>query len=244
MVQRKNVIITGSSSGIGRAIAERLGAEGNNIVVNCKSNVVAANAVVKTIEGTGGKAAVLQADVSRPQEVHRLFEAAGELYGEPNIVVHCAGITRFASIANATNDDYDAVFDTNTRSTFATLREASSRVAHEGRIIVISSGAAVSARPHSGLYAASKAASDQLVRIVAQELASRAITVNSVLPGPTRTEATAATVPPGKLASIVAEIPLGRLGEPADIADIVAFLASEQSRWITGQTIHAGGGMF
>jgi 3-oxoacyl-[acyl-carrier protein] reductase len=244
MPQRQNAIITGSSRGIGRAIAERLGAGGNNVVVNYKSNVEAANAVVETIERAGGKAAALQADVSNPQEVHQLFEAADALYGRPNIVVHCAGITRFMSIAKATNDDYNAVFDTNTRSTFATLREASNRVTDNGRIVVISSGAAVSTRPHSGLYAASKAASDQLVRIVAQEVAARSITVNSVLPGPTHTETIAATVPADKLAAIAAEIPLGRLGEPADIADIVAFLASEQSRWITGQTIHAGGGMF
>jgi 3-oxoacyl-[acyl-carrier protein] reductase len=244
MLQKKNAIVTGSSRGIGRAIAERLGADGKNVVVNYKSNVEAANAVVKTIAQAGGNAAALQADVSEPDEVHRLFEAADALYGKPDIVVHCAGITRFTSIASATNDDYDAVFDTNTKSTFATLREASNRVTREGRIVVISSGAAVSVRPHSGLYAASKAASDQLVRIVAQELATRAITVNSVLPGPTRTETVAATVPPEKLAAVVAGIPLGRLGEPADIADIVAFLASEQSRWITGQTIHAGGGMF
>jgi 3-oxoacyl-[acyl-carrier protein] reductase len=244
MHQRKNAIVTGGSRGIGRAIAERLAADGHNVAVNYKSNAGAANAVVNTIQRAGGKAAALQADVSESQEVYQLFEAADALYGKPDVVVHCAGIARFASIASATDDDYKAVFDTNTKSTFATLREASNRVTRDGRIIVISSGAAVSTRPHSGLYAASKAASDQLVRIVAQELASRAITVNSVLPGPTRTETNASTVPPDKLAAIVAEIPLGRLGEPGDVADIVAFLASEQSRWITGQTIHAGGGMF
>jgi 3-oxoacyl-[acyl-carrier protein] reductase len=186
----------------------------------------------------------LQADVSVPGEVRQLFDAGKELYGKPDVVVHCAGIATFASIADATNDDYDIVFDANARSTFATLREASNRVTNNGCIIVISSGAAVSVRPRSGLCAASKAACDRLVRIVAQELASRAITVNGVLSGPTRTETAATTVPPEKLAAIAADIPLGRLGEPSDIADVVAILASGQSPWITGQTIHAGGGMF
>ncbi len=203
-----------------------------------------ASTLVFAIERAGGQATAFQADVSVPNEVKRLFDAAETFYGRPNVVVHCAGITRFASIAEATNEDYDAVFDTNTRSTFATLREAARRLADDGRIVVISSGAAVSTRAHSGLYAASKAASDRLVRIAAQELASRGITVNSVLPGPTLTESVAATVSREKLAAIVADIPLGRLGEPADIADIVAFLASDAGRWITGQTIHAGGGMF
>jgi 3-oxoacyl-[acyl-carrier protein] reductase len=239
-----NVIVTGSSRGIGRAIAERLGSDGANVVVNYQSQAAAAAAVVSTIERAGGKATALRADVAVPAEVRRLFDAAEQLYGAPHVVVHCVGITRFAALAEATDEDYDQVFDTNTRSTFATLREAANRTPDNGRIVVISSGAAVSTRPHSGIYAASKAAGDQLVRVLAQELAPRGITVNSVLPGPTRTEAVAATLSPERAAPIVAQIPLGRLGEPADIADVVAFLVSDNSRWITGQTIHAGGGMF
>ena len=244
MHSTKNIIVTGGSRGIGRAIAERLGSGRAHVVVNYKSNADAARAVVTAIETRGGKATALAADVTRSDEVRRLFHAAEGLRGQPAIVVHCAGITRFGSMADATDDDYDAVFDTNTRSTFAILREAARRVPDGGRIVVISSGAAVSTRPHSGLYAASKAASDRMVRIAARELASRGITVNSVLPGPTLTEAVSTSVPPEKLAAIVADIPLGRLGEPSDIADIVAFLASDQGRWITGQTLHAGGGMF
>ena len=242
--QDANALVTGSSRGIGRAIAERLGADGANVVINYRSNAAAADTVVSAIERTGGKATALQADVARPEEVRGLFENAERLYGLQDIVVHCAGITRFAPIADAIDEDYDALFDTNTRSTFATLREAATRLRDDGRIVVISSGAAVSTRPGSSLYAASKAASDQMVRVVAQELAPRGITVNSVLPGPTRTETVAATLPPEQAETVIAAIPLGRLGEPADIADIVAFLASNGSRWITGQTIHAGGGMF
>jgi 3-oxoacyl-[acyl-carrier protein] reductase len=239
-----NVIVTGGSRGIGRAIAERLGRDGATVVVNYRSDREAAAAVATTIQQAGGYATALQADVAVPTEVQELFDMAEQLYGPPNVVVHCAGITRFASIAESTDEDYDRVFDTNTRSTFATLRAAANRVPDDSRIVVISSGAAVVARAHAGIYGASKAASDQLVKVLARELAPRSITVNSVLPGPTRTEAVAATLQPEQAAAIIADIPLGRLGEPADIADIVAFLASGASRWITGQTIHAGGGMF
>lgn len=238
------VIVTGASRGIGRAIAERLGADGANVVVGYRANEAAADAVVGAIEAVGGNAIAVQADVASPEQVRGLFEAAHEYYGAPTVVVHAAGITHFAAIAESADEDYDRVFDTNTRSTFATLRESAQRVRDGGRIVVISSGAAVVPRATAGLYAASKAANDQLVRVLAQELAPRQVTVNSVRPGPTRTEAVAATLPPARAAAIAAEIPLGRLAEPNDVADVVAFLASDASRWITGQALHAGGGMF
>jgi 3-oxoacyl-[acyl-carrier protein] reductase len=243
MSQTNSVLVTGSSRGIGRGIAERLGSDGANVIVNYVSNAEAARGVVSTIERAGGRATAFQADVAVHDEVNHLFDAAERLYGVPNVVVHCAAVTRFAPIAEATDEDYNRVFDVNTRSTFVILSEAAKRLRDNSRIVIISSGAAVSTRPGSSIYAASKAAGDQFVRVVARELAPRGITVNSVLPGPTRTEAFA-NLPPDKIAAIVATIPLGRLGEPADIADIVAFLASDNSRWITGQTIHAGGGMF
>lgn len=243
MLQVKNVLVTGGSRGIGRGIAERFGRDGANVVINYLANAQAADAVVATIIGAGGRAAALRANVAAHAEVRRLFDAAEQLFGVPDVVVHCAGVTRFALIEQATMDDYDQVFDTNTRSTFVILSEAAKRLREQGRVVIISSGAAVSTRPGSSIYAASKAASDQFVRVVARELAPRGITVNSVLPGPTRTEASA-SMPPEKLAAIIADIPLGRLGEPADIADVVAFVASDAARWLTGQTIHVGGGMF
>jgi 3-oxoacyl-[acyl-carrier protein] reductase len=243
MTQTNTVLVTGGSRGIGRAIAERLGADGADVVVNYRSNAEAAAGVVAAITRTGSRATAIQADVSAPEQVHRLFDAAERAHGVPDVVVHCAGVMHRAPVVEATSEDYDHVFATNTRSTFAVLHEAAARLPDGGRVVVISSGAAVSTRPGSGIYAASKAASDQLVRVVARELAGRRITVNSVLPGPTRTEAFA-DLPPETLAAVAADIPLGRLGEPADIADVVAFLASDGGRWLTGQTIHAGGGMF
>ncbi|MEV0359745.1 SDR family oxidoreductase [Nocardia sp. NPDC050697] len=238
------VIVTGAARGIGRAVAERLGTGGAAVVVNYRSGVEAAEAVVDRIRAAGGRASAVRADVAVPEQVQRLFDHARQRYGDPDVVVHSAAITGFTVLADATDADYDRVLDTNVRATFATLRAAAGAVVDGGRIIVISSGAAVVPRAASGLYAASKAAGDQLVRVLAAELAERRITVNSVRPGPTRTEKVEATVPPDRLAAIAAEIPLGRLAEPADIADIVAFLASDAGRWVTGQAVHAGGGTF
>lgn len=244
MSHTPTVIVTGAARGIGRAVAERLGSVGAGVVVNYRSDAAAAESVVATIRAAGGEATAVHADVAVPEQVHRLFDVARRQYGDPNVVVHSAAVTHFGPLAQATDADYDRVFDANTRATFATLRAAAGRVVDDGRIIVISSGAAVVPRANASLYAASKAAGDQLVRVLATELAVRRITVNSVRPGPTRTEKVAATVPPDQISAIAAEIPLGRLAEPGDIADVVAFLASDAGRWITGQTLHAGGGMF
>ncbi|MFD0689224.1 SDR family NAD(P)-dependent oxidoreductase [Actinomadura fibrosa] len=238
------VVVTGAARGIGRAVAERLGSQGARVVVNYRSDMAAAGAVVATIRTAGGDATAVPADVAVPEQVQRLFEVARQRFGAPAVVVHSAAVTHFTPLAQATDADYERVFDANTRATFATLRAAAREVADQGRIIVISSGAAVVPRANAGLYAASKAAGDQLVRVLATELAARGVTVNSVRPGPTRTETVAATMPDDQLSAITADIPLGRLAEPADIADVVAFLASDASRWITGQAIHAGGGMF
>jgi 3-oxoacyl-[acyl-carrier protein] reductase len=244
MSHTRTVIVTGAARGIGRAVAERLGTAGARVVVNYRSDAVAAETAVAAIRGAGGEATAVHADLAVSEQVHRLFSVARQRYGDPRVVVHCAAVTHFAPLDQATDADYDRVFDANTRATFATLRAAAGSVVDEGRIIVISSGAAVVPRANAGLYGASKAAGDQLVRVLATELAARRVTVNSVLPGPTRTEKVMAEVPPEQLSAIAAGIPLGRLAEPSDIADVVAFLASDAGRWITGQTLHAGGGMF
>ncbi|WP_438672344.1 SDR family NAD(P)-dependent oxidoreductase [Solihabitans fulvus] len=200
------VIVTGAAHGIGRAVAERLGSTGARVVVNYRSDAEAAESVVTAIRAAGGEATAAHADVAVPEQVNRVFDVARESYGDPHVVVHCAAVTHFAPLAQATDADYDRVFDANTRAAFATLRAAAGRVVDEGRIIVISSGAAAVPRANAGLYAASKAAGDQLVRVLATELADRRITVNSVRPGPTRTEKVAA-MPPEKLAAVAAEIP-------------------------------------
>lgn len=236
-------IVTGSSRGIGRAIAARLAADGVRVVVNYRADRTAAGKLVAEIEAGGGQAVAAQADVADPDRLRSLFDVAERSFGGLDILVNNVGTARFSTIAQASDEDFDVMFSTNTKATFVALREAAHRLRDGGRIVVVSSGVTATARPESGLYAASKAAGDQLVRTLARELGSRQITVNSVLPGATRTDAFL-SVRGDVLAETAARTPLGRIGEPADIADIVAFLASEEGRWITGQALHAGGGLF
>ncbi|WP_328396407.1 SDR family oxidoreductase [Nocardia sp. NBC_00416] len=236
-------IVTGSSRGIGRAVAERLGRAGASVVVNYHSDRAAGEQVVAAIESGGGRAIAVRADIADAAQLRHLFDTAEHTYGGLDIVVSNAGIARFAPIAEATDDDFDLMFAVNTKATFRTLREAANRLRDSGRIVLVSSGATATHRPGSGVYAASKAASEQLVRVLARELAPRAITVNSVLPGAVRTDGLTAARG-AEIDRIAATVPLGRIGEPDDIADITAFLVSEEARWITGASVPAGGGVF
>ncbi|MGI8310309.1 SDR family oxidoreductase [Saccharopolyspora hattusasensis] len=236
--------MTGSSRGIGRAIAERLGADGMSVVVNYRADRAAADEVVAKIEASGGRATTVQADVTDPAQLRDLFDAAQRHFGGLDVLVNNVGTARFSPVAEASDEDFDVLFDTNARATFTALREAANRLRDGGRIVVISSGVTAANRPGTGLYGAAKAAGDQLVRVLAKELGPRRITVNSVRPGATRTDALAELQPESVLEQMAAQTPLGRIAEPADIADIAAFLASEDSRWVTGQMIHAGGGTF
>ncbi|MEV6253750.1 glucose 1-dehydrogenase [Nocardia sp. NPDC051911] len=237
-------IVTGGSRGIGRAIAERLGARGAAVVVNYRSNRQAAEQVVAAIEGSGGQAWAVRADVADPAGPRRLFDAAEERFGGVDVFVNNAGVGRFGSIAEATDEDFELMFAVNTKATFVALREAAKRLRDNGRIVVVSSGATLTHRPGSGVYGASKAAVEQLVRVLARELGSRGITANSVLPGAVRTDALAASGVIGANQQTLQSIPLGRMGEPDDIADVVGFLASEEARWITGASVPVGGGAF
>ncbi|QFU89091.1 SDR family oxidoreductase [Amycolatopsis sp. YIM 10] len=236
----RTAIVTGSSRGIGRAIAERLAADGARVVVNYRDDAEAAAKVVRSIEERGGEAVAVRADVTDLAQLRRLFDAAGEV----DVFVSNVGVARFGPLAEVTDEQYDFLFETNTRSTFYALREAARRVRDHGRIVVISSAVVVTNRPGTALYAATKAAGDQLVKVLAKELGARGITVNSVLPGAVRTDALVADGPPGVVERTIAQVPLGRIAEPSDIADVVGFLASPDGRWITAQTLHAGGGQF
>ena len=240
----KVALVTGSSRGIGRAIAERLGAGGAHVVVNYRSDAAAAAEVVAAIERSGGKAVAAGADITDLAQLRGLFDVAEQRFGGLDIVVSNVGVARFTPLAEVTDEEYELIFGTNTLTTFRTLREAARRLREGGRVVVVSSGVAAMHRAGAGVYAASKAAGDELVRVLAKELGPKRITVNSVLPGATRTDALDELQPPEAQARIRAQIPLGRLAEPGDIADIVAFLASDAGRWVTGQAIHAGGGMF
>ncbi|MQY26221.1 SDR family oxidoreductase [Nocardia aurantia] len=235
-------LVTGGSRGIGAAIARRLGADGLRVVVNYRENATAAGKVVAEIEAAGGRAVAAAGDVADPARLLGLFELAEGTFGGLDVLVANAGTARFATLADTTDEDFDTLFAVNTRGTFLALREAARRIRDNGRIVVVSSGSTVTGRPGAGAYAASKAAVEQLVRAAAAELGPRGVTVNSVRPGATRTDAL--RVDPAALEQLAAQVPLRRIGVPADIAAIVAFLVSADGGWITGQHLHAGGGLF
>lgn len=240
-IEERVAVVTGGSRGIGQVISERLAASGMRVVIGSRDQETAAR-VVAQIKDAGGQATAVRTDITQPAAVQELFDAAEAHYGHVDVWVNNAATATAGPLSQATDDDFDQYVHANVRATFVALREAARRVRDHGRIIVISSALTVSPLPGMGLLAASKAASDQLARTLAWEVGSRSVTVNSVLPGLTRTDIIA-TVPPHVIDDAKARTPLGRLGEPSDIADIVAFLASDAGGWITGQTIHAAGGM-
>ena len=244
-------LVTGASRGIGKAIAERLGRDGASIVVNYYANRpgsdegARAEEVTRVIEKCGGAAVVAEGDVANADQLRRLFKLAEKQFGGLDILVTNAAAWRFAPIAEATDQDFDLIFNTNARAAFVAMHEAANRLRDGGRVVAISAGMALMPRPGTAIYGASKAAINHFVRVLAQELGPRQITVNSVLPGAVNTDALRErpdtdTFLPGE----VAQTALRRVGEPEDIADIVAFLVSDDARWITGQNIGAGGGMF
>jgi 3-oxoacyl-[acyl-carrier protein] reductase len=232
-------VVTGSSRGIGRASALRLATDGAAVVVNARSRSGAATEVVGAIEARGGRAAFQPADAADPAGLRSLFDAAERHFGGLDVLVlNAAGFVR-GPLAEAADDDYCRTFGLNARGTFVALREAGRRMRDGGRIVFISSAATRLNPPGEALYAASKAAGEHLVRAFAREVGPRGITVNTVLPGPTDTDGFAAAGAP--VEALVERTPLGRLGRPGDIADVVGFLASDTARWITGQSIVDGG---
>jgi 3-oxoacyl-[acyl-carrier protein] reductase len=236
----KVAIVTGSSRGIGRAIAERLAREGARVVINYTRGADAARDLASAIERAGGRATVVQADVGRREDVERLFDEAERL-GGVDIVVANAGRVISGSIVDMRDEDFDEVFAVNARGTFFVLREAARRMRDGGRIVTISTAGTALAPAGASVYAASKSAAEELTRVLSKELGARGITANIVSPGMTETDMLEA-VPQYKQVG-VALSPFGRLGTPADIADVVAFVVSDDARWLTGENLHASGGI-
>jgi 3-oxoacyl-[acyl-carrier protein] reductase len=238
-LEGKSALVTGSSRGIGRAIAERLAADGAAVVINYARNKQSAQAVVNGILGRSGKAIAIQADLAKPAEVRRLFSEAANAMGRLNIVVANAGVHIVKPLIENTEEDYDYIFDTNTKGVFFTLQEAARRVDDGARIVVISTGGTKMHFANMSLYLGSKGAVEQFVRSLSRELGSRNITVNVLSPGFTDTD----MLPEEYRAYGASLSPFNRVGAPGDVADVTAFLASDAGRWITGQNVQAGGGV-
>jgi 3-oxoacyl-[acyl-carrier protein] reductase len=241
-LENKVALITGASRGIGRAIGERLGHDGAAVGVNYRNRPEEAAEAVRAIEGTGGRARAFHADVARVAEIRRLFAEVAAAFGGIDIVVANAGLPFIGvPVVDVTEEDFDRVNAVNNKGSFFVMQEAARRVRRGGRIVDISSSTTFFTAAGMGVHAASKAGSKLIVEVLAAELGAKRITVNSVMPGATRTEFIK-DAPQSELDRIAAGTPLGRLGGPDEIADIVAFLVSDQARWITGQHILANGG--
>jgi 3-oxoacyl-[acyl-carrier protein] reductase len=240
----KVAIVTGASKGIGAAIALRFGEAGASVAVKYSSDKDGANRVVEAIKRGGGKAVAIQANVSKSADVKRLFAETKASLGAPNVLVNNAGVFSFEPLEAVTEAEFHRQFDTNVLGTLLTTQEAATAFNGDGgSVINISTISSINPVPNSVVYSASKSAVDAITKGLAKELAGRKIRVNAIAPGMTGTEAVLKLGISLEVANAIgAPIPLGRLGEPDDIARVALFLASDQSSWLTGERITASGG--
>jgi 3-oxoacyl-[acyl-carrier protein] reductase len=241
----KVAIVSGASKGIGAAIAERLAADGAAVVVNYAKSAAGAEAVVARIAARGGKAKAAHADLSKPAEVKTLVEAAVRDFGRLDILVNNAGVYEFLPLEEIDEAHFDRQFGLNVKGLlFATQAAARAFGDRGGSIINISSLASLSPVSNGSVYSATKASVDAFTKSLAAELGPRKILVNSVLPGPVETEGFRVMAGSDQLeAQFVPQTPLGRIGQPRDVASVVSFLASGDAGWITGQVIPVTGGL-
>jgi len=239
----KVAIVTGASRGIGAAVAERLAADAFTVVVNYSGDTKSAEALVAKIEGSGGRALAIKADVSDPKAVRGLFDATEAAFGGVDVLVNNAGIMKLAKIADSEDALFDQQIAVNLKGSFNAMREAAKRLRDGGRVVNFSTSVVGTKLETYAVYAATKSAIEIMTAILSKEMRSRNITVNAVAPGPTATDLFLS----GKSAELVDRMakmnPLERLGTPEDIASVVAFLAGPDGGWINGQVLRANGGM-
>jgi 3-oxoacyl-[acyl-carrier protein] reductase len=241
----KVAVVTGASKGIGAATAKALAAAGASVVVNYASSREGAERVVAAIKAAGGKAIAVKGDVAKSADVQNLFDKAKGEFGKIDVLVNNAGVYRFDPIENVTEDEFHRQFNTNVLGTLLATREAVKHFGnHGGSVINITSAASNTATPTNSVYSATKSALEAVTRVLAAELGPRRIRVNAIAPGGVETEGLHAL---GVIGSdfekqMVADTPLGRLGQPDDIAKVALFLASDDSGWLTGERLQASGG--
>jgi len=235
-------VVCGGSGGIGRAVAERLAADGMSVMVHYAGNPDRADEVVKAITAAGGSAAAARADIADPEQIERLFTETEQHFGGVDVVVNTAGIMLLAPLAELSLDDFDTMHRTNVRGTFVVSRAAARRLRRGGALINFSSTVVKLALETYSAYAASKGAVDAMTLILAKELRGRDITVNAVAPGPTATPLFLDGKPQSVIDHLASLPPLERLGRPEDVAETVAFLAGP-ARWVNGQIIYTNGGV-
>jgi 3-oxoacyl-[acyl-carrier protein] reductase len=238
----RTAIVTGGGKGIGAALAKRLAADGLQTVVNYSSSAAEAEHVVAAIAATGGHAKAIRADVADAAQMKSLFDEAEAAFGPVDVLVNNAGILKTTLLADVSDAEYQRMIAVNLTGTFNGMREGAKRLRDGGRIVNFSTSIIGAFIPTYAIYAATKAAVEAMTHVLAKELGGRRITVNAVAPGPVATEMFLGSRSEELVKRAASEIPLGRLGEPDDIARVVSFLVSPEGGWINGQVIKANGG--
>jgi 3-oxoacyl-[acyl-carrier protein] reductase len=241
----KVAVVTGASKGIGAAVAKALAAEGASVVVNYASSKQGADAVVAEIGRAGGKAVAVKGDVSKAVEAKAIVDAAVEHFGRLDVLVNNSGVYEFKPLEDITEEHFRQEFDINVLGLLLTTQAAAKHLGEGGSIVNIGSLVTRISPPASAVYTGTKGAVDAITGVLARELGPRGIRVNTVSPGMVETEGTHAAGFIGSefAANAAAQTPLGRIGQPQDIASIVTFLASDDSHWLTGEQLYASGGM-
>jgi 3-oxoacyl-[acyl-carrier protein] reductase len=239
----KVAIVTGASRGIGAAVAERLAADGFTVVINYSGDTASAEALANKIEAGDGRALIAKADVSDPHAVRAMFDTAEATFGGVDVLVNNAGIMKLAKIAESDDALFDRQIAINLKGSFNAMREAAKRLRDGGRIVNLSTSVVGTRLETYGVYAATKAAIETMTAILSKEMRGRNVTVNAVAPGPTATDLFLDGKSPELVERLARMNPLERLGEPEDIASVVAFLVGPDGGWVNGQVLRANGGM-